>query len=69
MQAGIFTSALNTTRQATKHLEVGAVMINESSDYRIDAMPFGGVKGSGIGREGVRSTLLDMTEVKVVCEA
>ncbi|MDG1995102.1 MAG: aldehyde dehydrogenase family protein [Emcibacteraceae bacterium] len=69
LQAGIFTSALNTVRYANKHLEAGAVMINESSDYRIDAMPFGGVKGSGIGREGVRSTLLDMTEVKVVCEA
>ncbi|WP_143521952.1 aldehyde dehydrogenase family protein, partial [Pseudomonas sp. 2995-3] len=39
----------------------------DSSDYRIDAMPFGGVKGSGLGREGVRSSIEAMTEPKVVC--
>ncbi|NRD79078.1 aldehyde dehydrogenase family protein [Bacillus sp. BRMEA1] len=42
-------------------------MINESTDYRIDAMPFGGTKGSGLGREGVAFTLMEMTEPKLVC--
>jgi hypothetical protein len=43
------------------------VIVNDSTDYRIDAMPFGGVKGSGLGREGVRFALEEMTEPKVVC--
>jgi len=42
-------------------------MVNESSDYRLDAMPFGGVKLSGLGREGIRFVLQEMTEPKVVC--
>ena len=42
-------------------------MINDSSDYRIDAMPFGGVKGSGLGREGVMNTIHEMTEAKTYC--
>ena len=44
----------------------GGVIVNDSSDYRVDAMPFGGVKGSGIGREGVKFAMEDMTEKKVV---
>ena len=50
-----------------KELEVGGVMINDSTDYRIDMMPFGGVKWSGLGREGIKFALLEMTEPKVVC--
>ena len=42
------------------------MIVNDSSDYRVDAMPFGGVKGSGIGREGVKFAMEDMTEKKVV---
>ena len=45
----------------------GAVLINDSTDYRLDAMPFGGVKGSGLGREGVGSAINEMTNIKVVC--
>lgn len=52
---------------AIKSLDVGGVMINDSSDYRIDAMPFGGVKGSGLGREGIKFAIQEMTEPKVVC--
>ncbi|WP_181347520.1 aldehyde dehydrogenase family protein [Thalassobacillus sp. CUG 92003] len=67
LHAGVFTSNINHAFYAVKSLNVGGVMVNDSSDYRIDAMPFGGVKGSGIGREGVRSAIEAMTEEKVVC--
>ncbi|WP_373233212.1 aldehyde dehydrogenase family protein [Cohnella sp.] len=67
LQAGIFTRDLEKAFFAIRKLEVGGVMINDSSDYRIDAMPFGGVKGSGLGREGVKFTLQEMTDAKVVC--
>jgi glyceraldehyde-3-phosphate dehydrogenase (NADP+) len=67
LQAGIFTSDLETAMQAAARLECGGVMINDSTDYRIDAMPFGGVKGSGLGREGIRFALQEMTDPKVVC--
>lgn len=66
LQAGIFTKDINLAFQAIKQLEVGGIMINDSSDYRIDGMPFGGVKGSGLGREGVKYTIQEMTEPKVV---
>ncbi len=67
LQAGIFTQNLNTAFEASKRLHCGGVMVNDSTDYRIDAMPFGGVKGSGLGREGVRFALEEMTEPKLVC--
>lgn len=67
LQAGIFTQNLNTAFEASKRLNCGGVMINDSTDYRIDAMPFGGVKGSGLGREGIRFALEEMTEPKLVC--
>lgn len=67
LQAGIFTKDLEKAFQAIRELEVGGVLVNDSSDYRIDAMPFGGVKGSGLGREGVQFALQEMTEPKVVC--
>ncbi|MBU9721019.1 MULTISPECIES: aldehyde dehydrogenase family protein [Bacillaceae] len=66
LHAGIFTSDIEKAFYTIKKLNVGGVMVNDSSDYRIDAMPFGGVKGSGLGREGVRSSIESMTEPKVV---
>jgi glyceraldehyde-3-phosphate dehydrogenase (NADP+) len=48
-------------------LDAGSVLINDSTDYRLDSMPFGGVKGSGLGREGIKFSLQEMTEPKVVC--
>ena len=48
-------------------LDAGSVLINDSTDYRLDSMPFGGVKGSGLGKEGVKFSLQEMTEPKVVC--
>lgn len=67
LQAGIFTRDLQTAFRAAAELHVGGVMVNESTDFRIDAMPFGGVKGSGLGREGVKFAVQEMTEPKVVC--
>lgn len=67
LQAGIFTNNLSAAFEAINELHVGGVMINDSSDFRIDAMPFGGVKGSGLGREGIQYAIQDMTELKVVC--
>ncbi|WP_147804497.1 aldehyde dehydrogenase family protein [Alkalicoccus halolimnae] len=67
LQAGIFTSNIDHAFYAVHHLHVGGVMVNDSSDYRVDEMPFGGVKKSGIGREGVAYAIEEMTEQRVVC--
>jgi len=67
LHAGIFTSNLNIAMKAAKLLEAGGVMINDSSDYRFDAMPFGGFKYGSMGREGVRFAYEDMTQPKVIC--
>jgi len=67
LQAGIFTRDIGTAFKAVRELDVGGVIINDSSDYRLDLMPFGGVKGSGLGREGIKFALQEMTEPKVVC--
>ncbi|MBD9538918.1 aldehyde dehydrogenase family protein [Ensifer sp. ENS04] len=67
LQAAIFTQDVKTAFEAIERLEAGAVIVNDSSDYRIDAMPFGGIKGSGLGREGIQSAIAEMTEVKVAC--
>ena len=66
LQAGVFTNDLNKALYAAKHLEVGGVMINEVPTFRVDHMPYGGIKGSGIGREGLKYALAEMTELKMV---
>jgi glyceraldehyde-3-phosphate dehydrogenase (NADP+) len=67
LQAGVFTNNLALAFEIADAIECGGVMINDSSDYRIDAMPFGGVKGSGVGREGVMSAIKEMTDIKTYC--
>lgn len=67
LHAAIFTRSLDNAFKAIRELEVGGVIVNDSTDYRIDMMPFGGVKWSGLGREGIKFALLEMTEPKVVC--
>ncbi|TCG08720.1 aldehyde dehydrogenase [Paraburkholderia steynii] len=67
LHAGIFTRDLEIALKAADRLEAGGVMINDSSDYRFDAMPFGGFKYGSLGREGVRFAYEDMTQPKVVC--
>ncbi|RPJ42764.1 MAG: aldehyde dehydrogenase family protein [Candidatus Latescibacterota bacterium] len=65
--AGIFTSSLEKAFYAIREMDVGGIVVNDSSDYRVDQMPFGGVKRSGLGREGIEFALLEMTEPKMVC--
>ncbi|MBB2711380.1 aldehyde dehydrogenase family protein [Rhizobium sophoriradicis] len=67
LHAGIFTSNLADALEAATGIEAGGVMINDSSDHRFDAMPFGGFKHGSMGREGVRFAYEDMTQPKVVC--
>lgn len=66
LQAGIFTNNVSHAFKAVERLDYGGVMVNDTSDYRIDGMPFGGTKGSGIGREGVKYTIEEMTDPKIV---
>lgn len=67
LQHGIFTKDLATAMQAVQKFDCGGVLINDTGDYRIDAMPFGGVKGSGIGHEGLKFAIKEMTEIKMTC--
>lgn len=64
LQAGIFTRDLFRMLDAWDRLEVGGVIINDVPSYRVDNMPYGGVKDSGLGREGVRFAMEDMTEIR-----
>jgi len=65
--AAIFTNNVEVAFKAAYDLDCGGVMINDSTDYRLDSMPFGGVKYSGLGREGLKFSLQEMTEPKVIC--
>lgn len=64
LQAGVFTRHLDDTFKAFEKLQVGGVVINEVPSWRSDAMPYGGIKDSGLGREGVRFAMEEMTELK-----
>jgi len=66
LQAGIFTNRMNDIIYAFKRIETGGVIINDVPTYRVDQMPYGGVKSSGMGREGVRYAIEDMTEPKLL---
>ncbi|MEZ4702933.1 MAG: aldehyde dehydrogenase family protein [Rhodothermales bacterium] len=67
LHAAVFTENLRDAFAAVEGLEAGGVIVNDSTDYRLDVMPFGGTKQSGVGREGLRFALEEMTETKVVC--
>jgi glyceraldehyde-3-phosphate dehydrogenase (NADP+) len=66
LQCGLFSNDLVHVRAAFDELEVGGVIVNDVPTYRIDNMPYGGVKDSGLGREGVRWTMDEMTEIKLL---
>ncbi|MBU2590811.1 MAG: aldehyde dehydrogenase family protein [Nitrospinae bacterium] len=66
LQAGVFTKDIGKALTAFKKLKVGGVIINDIPTYRADHMPYGGVKNSGLGREGVRFAIEEMTEIRVL---
>jgi acyl-CoA reductase-like NAD-dependent aldehyde dehydrogenase len=66
LQSGVFTNDIGRIMQAYETIEVGGLMINDVSTFRVDHMPYGGVKNSGIGREGVRYAVEEMTEQKLM---
>ncbi len=66
LQAGVFTNDIDRIERAWDELEVGGVMINEVPSLRVDHMPYGGTKDSGIGREGIRWAIDSMTEVRLL---
>jgi acyl-CoA reductase-like NAD-dependent aldehyde dehydrogenase len=66
LQAGVFTRDFKRITQAFETLEVGGVMIGEVPTFRIDHMPYGGTKESGVGREGLRYAIEEMTEPRLL---
>ncbi|HPF37815.1 MAG TPA: aldehyde dehydrogenase family protein [Phycisphaerae bacterium] len=66
LQAGVFTNSMQNAFYAFNELEVGGVVINDVPSFRVDSMPYGGVKDSGLGREGIRYAIEDMTEKRLL---
>ena len=66
LQAGIYTNDIGAALCAAEELEVGGVMINDIPTFRVDNMPYGGLKDSGVGREGVKYAVEEMTELKLI---
>jgi acyl-CoA reductase-like NAD-dependent aldehyde dehydrogenase len=66
LQAGIFTRDLYHAQRAWDELEVGGVVVGDVPSFRVDHMPYGGVKESGFGREGVRFAMEEMTEIRLL---
>ncbi len=67
IHGAVFTSNINTAMKVSRELEVSGVMVNDSTDYRLDAMPFGGSRRGAIGREGVKFAIREMSQTKLVC--
>uniref|UniRef100_A0A831UJ05 Aldehyde dehydrogenase family protein n=1 Tax=Geobacter metallireducens TaxID=28232 RepID=A0A831UJ05_GEOME len=67
LQAGIYTRDIQKAFQAIRRLDVGGVIINDVPTFRVDHMPYGGNKQSGLGREGVKYAMEEMTNIKMVC--
>ncbi|SER41506.1 aldehyde dehydrogenase family protein [Salipaludibacillus aurantiacus] len=66
LQAGVYTEKISHAFHASEELEVGGVMINDFPTFRVDHMPYGGMKKSGSGREGIKYAIEEMTEIKLV---
>ncbi|MBL8296382.1 MAG: aldehyde dehydrogenase family protein, partial [Bryobacterales bacterium] len=67
LQAGIYTRDTDKAWRAARRVHVGGFMINEIPQFRVDQMPYGGVKLSGSGREGPKYAIEEMTEPKLIC--
>jgi acyl-CoA reductase-like NAD-dependent aldehyde dehydrogenase len=66
LQAGLFTNQISQMKYAFEHLEVGGLIINSIPGFRVDTMPYGGVKDSGLGREGLKYAMKDMLEPRLL---
>jgi acyl-CoA reductase-like NAD-dependent aldehyde dehydrogenase len=69
LQAGLFTRDAGRIMTAYRELEVGALIVGDTPTWRMDAMPYGGIKDSGLGREGLRSAIEEMTEPRMMVMA
>jgi glyceraldehyde-3-phosphate dehydrogenase (NADP+) len=67
LHAAVFARDLEVAFKIADGMECGGVMVNDSTDYRLDTMPFGGIRNSGLGREGIRFSIEEMTDTKVTC--
>ena len=66
LQAGLFTYDVRKAMKAWDELDVGGVVVGDVPSFRVDNMPYGGVKDSGLGREGIRYAIEDMTELRLM---
>ena len=66
LQAGVFTADLEAALEAERRLTVGAVIVNDAPTFRVDTMPYGGEKASGLGREGVAEAVLSFTRARLL---
>lgn len=66
LQAGVFTNDISEMNKAFKEIETGGVILNDVPTFRVDHMPYGGIKDSGLGREGVKYAMMDMLEAKIL---
>jgi lactaldehyde dehydrogenase len=66
LQTGFFSNSLDYVKDAIKNIETGALIINGPPGFRVESLPFGGVKNSGMGREGIRYAIKEMTEIKTI---
>jgi acyl-CoA reductase-like NAD-dependent aldehyde dehydrogenase len=69
LQAGVFTNQIDEMNFAFRKLEVGGVVLNDVPGFRVDHMPYGGIKNSGLGREGVKYSIHDMLEPKLLIKS
>lgn len=66
LQAGVFTNEISEMNKAFSEIEAGGVMLNDVPTFRVDHMPYGGIKDSGLGREGVKYAIMDMMEARIL---
>ena len=66
LQVGVYTNSIAHMKQAHEELEVGGIIMNNIPGFRIDNMPYGGVKDSGLGREGLKYAMEEMTEMRLL---
>lgn len=69
LQAGVFTNAIDEMNYAFENIEAGGVIINDVPTFRVDHMPYGGIKDSGFGREGIKYAIMEMMEPKILVKA